>query len=158
MKYLLLLALVATASAINLIGRTQSTAARGKLTCNGKPAAGVRVKLYDSDKQIGCDRIIRNCRQSYAGVVDTDDLMASGKTDSNGEYNLSGSTKEITGIEPYIAIYHDCNDGIKPCQRTFRVGIPSKYVTSGKTPKSTYEAGQLELAGKYPKEGRSCLN
>ncbi|PIO61950.1 Transthyretin-like family protein [Teladorsagia circumcincta] len=146
MKYLLLLAFVATASAINLIGRTQSAAARGKLTCNGKPAAGVRVKLYDSDNSI------------LPGVVDTDDLMASGKTDSNGEYNLSGSTKEITGIEPYIAIYHDCNDGIKPCQRTFRVGIPSKYVTSGKTPKSTYEAGQLELAGKYPKEGRSCLN
>ncbi|PIO58736.1 hypothetical protein TELCIR_19821 [Teladorsagia circumcincta] len=51
MKYLLLLALVATASAINLIGRTQSAAARGKLTCNGKPAAGVRVKLYDSDSE-----------------------------------------------------------------------------------------------------------
>ncbi|KIH44313.1 Transthyretin-like family protein, partial [Ancylostoma duodenale] len=47
------------------------------------------------------------------GVLDTDDLMASGKTDPNGEYLLSGSTKEITGIEPYIAIYHDCNDGIK---------------------------------------------
>uniref|UniRef100_A0A0K0D5B3 Transthyretin-like family protein n=1 Tax=Angiostrongylus cantonensis TaxID=6313 RepID=A0A0K0D5B3_ANGCA len=88
------------------------------------------------------------------GVVDTDDLMASGKTDSNGDYNLSGSTKEISGIEPYIAIYHDCNDGIKPCQRTFRVGIPSKYVTVGSKPKLTYDAGQLELAGKYPKEGR----
>ncbi|KAK6043283.1 Transthyretin-like family protein [Cooperia oncophora] len=49
----------------------------------------------------------------FPGVLDTDDLMASGKTDSNGEYNLSGSTKEFTGIEPYIAIYHDCNDGIK---------------------------------------------
>ncbi|KAK6742133.1 hypothetical protein RB195_009790 [Necator americanus] len=146
MKCIVLLAFVGCTTAINLIGRTQSAAARGKLTCNGKPAAGVKVKLYDSDNSI------------LPGVLDTDDLMASGKTDSNGEYNLSGSTKEITGIEPYIAIYHDCNDGVKPCQRTFRVGIPSKYVTSGKTPKTTFDAGQLELAGKYPNEGRSCLN
>ncbi|EYC01305.1 hypothetical protein Y032_0108g30 [Ancylostoma ceylanicum] len=101
MKWLVLLAIVGYATAINLIGRTQSAAARGRLTCNGKPAAGVRVKLYDSDNSF------------LPGVLDTDDLMASGKTDSNGEYNLSGSTKEITGIEPYIAIYHDCNDGIK---------------------------------------------
>uniref|UniRef100_A0A1I7X077 Transthyretin-like family protein n=1 Tax=Heterorhabditis bacteriophora TaxID=37862 RepID=A0A1I7X077_HETBA len=64
--------------------------ARGKLTCNGKPAAGVKVKLYDSDNSI-----------------------LPGVTDSNGEYNLSGSTKELSGIEPYIAIYHDCEDGIK---------------------------------------------
>ncbi|PIO59712.1 Transthyretin-like family protein, partial [Teladorsagia circumcincta] len=75
--------------------------ARGKLTCNGEPAVGVRVKLYDSDNSV------------LPGVVDTDDQMASGKTDSNGEYDLSGHTAEITGIEPYIAIFHDCNDGIK---------------------------------------------
>ncbi|KAJ1354951.1 Transthyretin-like protein 2 [Parelaphostrongylus tenuis] len=146
MKYFILLVVVQCAFGIDIIGRTQSAAARGKLTCNGKPAAGVRVKLYDSDNSF------------FPGVLDTDDLMASGKTDSDGMYSLSGSTKEITGIEPYIAIYHDCNDGIKPCQRTFRVGIPKKYVTVGSKPKSTFDAGQLELAGKYPKEGRSCLN
>ncbi|KAJ1354961.1 Transthyretin-like protein 2 [Parelaphostrongylus tenuis] len=84
--------------------------------------------------------------------------MASSKTDSNGEYNLSGSTAEITDIEPYVAVYHDCNDDVTPCQRTFRVEIPSKHVTVGSEPTSLYNAGQLELAGKYPNEGRSCLD
>ncbi|CAG9531766.1 unnamed protein product, partial [Cercopithifilaria johnstoni] len=33
-----------------LIGITQSSGARGTLTCNGRPAANVLVKLYDDDR------------------------------------------------------------------------------------------------------------
>lgn len=47
------------------------------------------------------------------GFLDTDDVMAKGKTDSSGSFSLSGTSKEVTGIEPYLAIYHDCKDGIK---------------------------------------------
>lgn len=32
------------------LGRTQSSGARGVLTCNGKPASDVLVKLYDDDR------------------------------------------------------------------------------------------------------------
>lgn len=32
------------------LGITQSAGVKGKLICNGKPAAGVTVKLYDDDR------------------------------------------------------------------------------------------------------------
>ncbi len=44
------LLLVAVEMAAGLLGRTQSAAVKGKLICNNKPAAGVKVKLYDDDR------------------------------------------------------------------------------------------------------------
>lgn len=52
------------------------------------------MKLYDDDRGI-----------------DADDLMASGTTDSQGRFELSGYTHEFTTIDPKLNIYHDCNDG-----------------------------------------------
>jgi hypothetical protein len=42
--------------------------------------------------------------------IDTDDLLDEGTTDSQGRFELSGSTTEITSIDPKLNIYHDCND------------------------------------------------
>ncbi|VDM78595.1 unnamed protein product [Strongylus vulgaris] len=47
MKYLLLCALLGYATAIELFGRDQSSAVRGQLMCDGRPAVGVKVKLWD---------------------------------------------------------------------------------------------------------------
>ncbi|CAP29470.1 Protein CBR-TTR-2 [Caenorhabditis briggsae] len=140
------LLLVGSVASLDLIGRTQSAAVKGKLVCEGKPASGVKVKLMESDNSVGI------------GFLDSDDKMASGKADSSGGFNLSGSTKELTGIEPYLAVFHDCKDGITPCQRVFRVNIPKSYTNSGSSAKKTYDAGVIELSGKYPGESRSCLN
>uniref|UniRef100_A0A7E4WDF0 Transthyretin-like family protein n=1 Tax=Panagrellus redivivus TaxID=6233 RepID=A0A7E4WDF0_PANRE len=123
-----------------LIGRTQSAGARGVLTCNGRPLRNVLVKLYDEDD---------------GGI---DDLMAKTKTDANGHFELSGSEDEFTPIDPKINIYHDCNDGVKPCQRKVTIKIPDRYITPGKYAKNFYEAGTLELAGKFPGESRDCLH
>ncbi|KAF1761292.1 hypothetical protein GCK72_009548 [Caenorhabditis remanei] len=140
------LLLVGSVASLDLIGRTQSAAVKGKLMCEGKPASGVKVKLMESDN-------------SFApGFLDSDDKMASGKSDSSGGFNLSGTSKELTGIEPYLAVFHDCKDGITPCQRVYRVNIPKSYTNSGSSAKKTYDAGVIELAGKYPGESRSCLN
>lgn len=84
--------------------------------------------------------------------------MASGKTDSSGHFDLSGSADEFTSIEPKINIYHDCDDGIKPCQRKITVYIPSKYISSGKDPKKIFDFGTLQLAGKFSGETRDCIN
>ncbi|KJH43481.1 Transthyretin-like family protein [Dictyocaulus viviparus] len=35
------------------IGRTQSSGVKGRLICDGKPAVGVTVKLYDDDREVG---------------------------------------------------------------------------------------------------------
>uniref|UniRef100_A0A1I7ZRQ4 Transthyretin-like family protein n=1 Tax=Steinernema glaseri TaxID=37863 RepID=A0A1I7ZRQ4_9BILA len=137
---LLVLALCGAVASLGL-GRTQSAGVRGVLTCDGKPAAGVKVKLYDDDRGI-----------------DTDDLMASGKTDSEGRFSLQGYTSEFTTIDPKLNIYHDCNDGIMPCQRKLSVMLPDKYVYSGKEPKTLYDFGTFELAGKFKGETRDCLN
>ncbi|TKR67970.1 hypothetical protein L596_024033 [Steinernema carpocapsae] len=123
------------------LGRTQSAGVRGVLTCDGKPLAGVKVKLYDDDRGI-----------------DTDDLMASGKTDADGRFSLQGYTSEFTTIDPKLNIYHDCNDGIMPCQRKISIMLPDKYVSSGKEPKIFYDAGTMEMSGKFKGEERDCLN
>ena len=47
------------------------------------------VKLWDVDR------------------TDADDLMDSGYTDANGDFHLSGWTKEYTTIDPKLAIYHE---------------------------------------------------
>ncbi|VDD85115.1 unnamed protein product [Enterobius vermicularis] len=143
MKIFLFCALiVATEAALGgLLGRTQSSGAKGILTCNKRPAAGVLVKLYDDDRGI-----------------DTDDLMATTKTDSRGYFELEGYTSEITTIDPKINIYHDCNDELKPCQRKITIYVPDKYVSSGKKAKAIYDAGTIELGGKFKGESRDCIH
>ncbi|KJH42110.1 Transthyretin-like family protein [Dictyocaulus viviparus] len=77
------------------IGRTQAVGVRGVLICNDKPASDVEVKLYDEDK------------------LSPDELMAVGRTDSRGQFEIKGHADEFTSIEPKLNIYHDCDDGIK---------------------------------------------
>ncbi|VDN27082.1 unnamed protein product [Gongylonema pulchrum] len=75
--------------------------------------------------------------------LDTDDFMAKGKTDSQGHFRISGHINEISPIDPKINIYHDCNDG---------------YISSGKVPSRFYNAGTIELAGKFKGETRDCIH
>ncbi|CEF68897.1 Transthyretin-like family-containing protein [Strongyloides ratti] len=126
----------------SLIGRTQSVGIKGRLLCDGKPASKVLVKLWDEDDVPG----------------DADDLLASMKTDAQGNFDLKGYTDEIGPIDPKLNIFHDCNDGLKPCQRKFTIKIPSSYISSGKTPKKIYDAGTIQLAGRFPGEERDCLH
>lgn len=86
LKLFVLVALLGAVAALG-IGRTQSSGVRGKLICDGKPASGVRVKLWDDDRG-----------------VDADDLMASGKTNQMGEFELRGHTEEFTPIDPKISM------------------------------------------------------
>jgi hypothetical protein len=43
---------------------------------------------------------------------DPDDDLDSGYTDAQGHFHLSGDTTELTTIDAFLKIYHDCNDGI----------------------------------------------
>uniref|UniRef100_A0A8R1Y1H8 Transthyretin-like family protein n=1 Tax=Onchocerca volvulus TaxID=6282 RepID=A0A8R1Y1H8_ONCVO len=98
-----------------LIGRTQSSGVKGKLMCNGRPAARVLVKLYDDDRGL-----------------DMDDFMGEAKSDSQGNF--------------------------EPCQRKISIMIPDGYITEGKTPRKWYNAGTIELAGKFAGETRDCIH
>ncbi|CAD5216721.1 unnamed protein product [Bursaphelenchus okinawaensis] len=142
MLKLSLLLLIITFSTVHtgIIGRTQSAGAQGVLLCHGQRVANVLVKLFDADTG-----------------VDRDDLLASGKTDRNGFFRISGSTKEITNIDPKLNIYHDCNNQL-PCKRKFSFPIADQYISKGKTVQSHYDVGYLELSEKFPGEARDCIH
>ena len=39
-----------------------------------------------------------------------DDKIASGRTDGQGRFEISGTANEVSRITPKFNIYHDCND------------------------------------------------
>ncbi|RCN45332.1 Transthyretin-like family protein [Ancylostoma caninum] len=98
MRIFLLFLLFPTCFAIlGSIGRKQSVGVSGRLTCNGIPAQGIKVKLYDTE--IFADR-----------KLDQD------KTDKDGSFRLAGTAREISPIDPHLNIYHKCNyRGVRSC-------------------------------------------
>ncbi|GMT11573.1 hypothetical protein PFISCL1PPCAC_2870 [Pristionchus fissidentatus] len=120
-------------------GTVQSAAVKGKLVCNGEPAGDVKVKLYDVD------------------TFDPDDLMAEGVSSAKGTFQLSGSEKESTTIDPKVNIYHKCNyNGM--CLKKIAIVIPKDFVTEGETPQKVFDIGEINLAGRFSGETTDCLN
>ncbi|KAI6238557.1 hypothetical protein M3Y99_00679400 [Aphelenchoides fujianensis] len=143
----LLLAAVLPASFVLGIGDDQAVAVKGVLYCHDQPAKNTLVKLYDIDEP------------------DMDDLLDKKYTDDDGSFFLSGYETEasrcitiITSIDAQLNIYTDCEDDWTPCQRKISIKIPDKYITKGQTAKKVFDAGQLNLAGKFRGETRDCLH
>lgn len=71
-------------------------------------------------------------------------------------------------------IYHDCDDGLTPCQRKISImvrqrdgkgqrakclqKIPDKYIASDEHPETYFDAGRIELEGKFKGEERDCIH
>ncbi|CAA99913.2 Transthyretin-like family protein [Caenorhabditis elegans] len=120
------------------IGSMQSAAVSGRLICNGRPAVDVKLKLYENE-------------------IFFDRLMEEGRTDSNGQFRVLGSKREITTIDPKLNVYHKCNyNGL--CDQKFTIHIPKDYVTSGSQPSRTFDIGTLNLANNFPGQSTDCLN
>ncbi|VDL72571.1 unnamed protein product [Nippostrongylus brasiliensis] len=138
MKLLVLLCAVSAASALPFLGTVQSVAVTGKLTCNGKPAENVKVKLYERE-------------------VLLDKLLDEKFSDSKGSFSLAGNKKEVSTIDPKVNIYHKCNyEGI--CFKKISVKIPKNFVTEGETADKVFDIGELNLAGHFSGETTDCLN
>ncbi|CAD5209807.1 unnamed protein product [Bursaphelenchus okinawaensis] len=140
MKLLAPLVLVFLVTAVS--AGTQSVAVQGTLTCDGKPAAGVKVKLYDENS------------------ITPDNKLAEGKTDARGVFTLQGSEKSVLTLKPKFNVYHRChyNNPIPFCYQKFTVNIPSRYITDGSIPQKTFDAGRFNLEAKYPGQSRDCVN
>ncbi|RCN30839.1 Transthyretin-like family protein [Ancylostoma caninum] len=138
MRQILLLLAIVVCPCLAL--RQQSVGITGRLMCGDKPAAGVKVKLYDEDD--GLDR---------------DDLLDQGFTDARGEFTLKGSERETTNIDPVFKVYHDCDDGIKPGQRKVKFHIPNQYIYSGGLPRRLFNIGVLNLETIFPDEERDLI-
>ncbi|KAL3072482.1 hypothetical protein niasHS_017456 [Heterodera schachtii] len=120
--------------------RQQAVAVRGQLRCGNRPASGVKVKLWDEDDG-----------------PDPDDVLDEAFTDSSGSFQMGGSTRELTNIDPVLKIYHDCDDGIMPGQRKVKLRIPSQYITNGGLARRTFEVGVLNLETIFAGEERDFI-
>uniref|UniRef100_A0A914QUB6 Transthyretin-like family protein n=1 Tax=Panagrolaimus davidi TaxID=227884 RepID=A0A914QUB6_9BILA len=109
------------------------------LKCNGKPAAGILLKLYEHD------------------TFTFDDKLVSGRTDHNGDFQITGTGHEFSRITPKFKIYHDCDDWL-PCQRKITITIPKNYISNADYAKEPYNIGILELSGKFGGEKRDCIH
>ncbi|KHJ81966.1 Transthyretin-like family protein [Oesophagostomum dentatum] len=58
---------------------------------------------------------LKRARIKSENPGDSDDLLDEKYTDKNGEFAVTGTTRELTDIEPVLYIYHDCDDGIRVC-------------------------------------------
>ncbi|KJH46126.1 Transthyretin-like family protein [Dictyocaulus viviparus] len=121
--------------------RKQGVAVKGRLVCGEASLKYANLKIYDLDRNPG----------------DSDDLMNENYTDKNGMFALSGTTREFTDIEPVLFIYHDCEDGIRPCQKRVRLIIPRRFIHDG-TPTDWFDIGTLNMAMTFPQQDRSCYH
>ncbi|XGW02294.1 hypothetical protein V3C99_014383 [Haemonchus contortus] len=120
--------------------RQQSVAVPGKLMCGNRPASGVKVKLWEEDDG-----------------PDPDDLLDQGYTSGQGTFNLKGTERELTTINPVFKVYHDCDDGVKPGKRKVKFRIPSSYISNGPVARRTFDIGVLNLETIFPEEERDLL-
>ncbi|ULT82798.1 hypothetical protein L5515_018065 [Caenorhabditis briggsae] len=117
----------------------QNYRVKGVFRCGTESAKGVQVKLIDDD--FG---------------PDPDDDLGNGFTDANGAFELSGHTSELTTIDPHLKVYHDCDDGINPCQRRWKFELPNNYIFSDSDAPKTLDIGIWNLEGVLPGESRDC--
>lgn len=57
-----------------------------------------------------------------------------------------------------LKIYHNCNDGLTPCDRKVSFTIPDSYVASGSTPTRIFDIGTVNMEIIFEGEERDCLN
>uniref|UniRef100_A0A914RUB4 Uncharacterized protein n=1 Tax=Parascaris equorum TaxID=6256 RepID=A0A914RUB4_PAREQ len=117
---------------LQLIGRLQSAAVKGVLICNGRPAVGVKVKLYDDDRgELNILNLLRKRKLNF----------------SLKSYKLCYQRQKM-----------NATDQFQPCLKKFSIMIPDSFITEGEKPKKVFDAGTLNLAGKFSGESRDCLN
>ncbi|EFO17596.1 hypothetical protein LOAG_10901 [Loa loa] len=120
--------------------RQQSIGVRGRLVCGNQSLSNTQVKLWNKNK------------------IGTDDQLAAMKTNADGSYELKGGIGSIFGMDVVLKIYHDCDDGVMPCQRKVVLNIPDHYVTRSSDVKKWFNAGIMNMEFKFPNEERSCIN
>ncbi|TKR69387.1 hypothetical protein L596_021555 [Steinernema carpocapsae] len=116
----------------------QGVAVKGRLMCGADPLVGAKVKIIDVDSG-----------------MDPDDLLDEGYTDADGRFELNGATKEEDYIDTVIKVYHDCNDGHRPCQRKVLWEVPRKYHHTGKV-EQWFDVGTVNMEIRFRREERDC--
>ncbi|CAD5214415.1 unnamed protein product [Bursaphelenchus xylophilus] len=120
-------------------GEVQTYSVRGRITCDDQPSNLVTVRMYDYDK------------------ISEDDLMAEINTSEDGTFEMTGSSQELTPIEPYLRIYHHCGDTgeflFVHCPLNFVYHLPEKGE------REVVDVGTIKLRGKFRRDDeiRGCI-
>ncbi|KAM3724692.1 Transthyretin-like protein [Dirofilaria immitis] len=95
----------------------------GQLGCGERALKNVMIELLEHD------------------ALDPDDILNTTKTDNKGYFTIYGEECEIIGIEPYLRITHNCEDGAlsQNCIITDDFPIPRNKIGS------TYKMGIISL-------------
>uniref|UniRef100_A0A0N5C3C8 Uncharacterized protein n=1 Tax=Strongyloides papillosus TaxID=174720 RepID=A0A0N5C3C8_STREA len=106
-------------------------------TCNGKKYSNVNSVLYDYMtpfwNTIGSFRANNDSSLYFTGVMDT-----------------------FVTFNPYLYLYHQCNENDPMCQTEFYIHIPKTYVYNGKRPEKFLKK-DIELGNKYLGQNRQCI-
>ncbi|CAD5212767.1 unnamed protein product [Bursaphelenchus okinawaensis] len=138
--YLLGLALVLLGSVEAM--RKQGVAVKGRLMCGGKGCEGAKVRITDIDTG-----------------PDPDDTLDEKLVEKNGEFKLTGFTRELTDIDPVLYVWHNCNDEATPCERKLKFIIPKKYIISTDPEDQNWcDVGIINLQTTFDSEKRECIN
>uniref|UniRef100_A0A183BXX2 Transthyretin-like family protein n=1 Tax=Globodera pallida TaxID=36090 RepID=A0A183BXX2_GLOPA len=87
-----------------------------------------------------------------------DDWMAQSKTDAYGRFKLTGFANEFTHINPKLNVYHNCNNDLSlHCKWKLSIYIPKTYISKSTIPK-VFDAGVLNLDGKFKGQERDCFH
>ncbi|CAI5453331.1 unnamed protein product [Caenorhabditis angaria] len=134
-----LLAIIPLAhSLFGILGSRQSVTVTGRLICDGQPASGVLVKMYED------------------GTI-YDSKLDSVRTSADGTFRISGTRTKIRTINPKINIYHKCNyNGL--CSKKLAINVPKSAVQSGSSSLQNYDIGTLNLANRFKGESVDCIH
>ncbi|CAJ0939025.1 unnamed protein product, partial [Mesorhabditis belari] len=131
---LLLLALLGVSYAA-----VQTVSVVGRLTCNGRPYSGAKLKLYDDN------------------TILPDTKLAQVNSDANGMFQLTGTSSNLVfSADPKFNIYHRCGMTVPVCQYKSSYKIPKQYVNSGSQSNNQFNAQTIELT--LLKKDRDCIN
>uniref|UniRef100_A0A0R3RID5 Transthyretin-like family protein n=1 Tax=Elaeophora elaphi TaxID=1147741 RepID=A0A0R3RID5_9BILA len=144
--------------------RKQGVAVRGQLLCGSGPANQTKVRIVDIDTG-----------------PDPDDKLDEKIINSDGRFELNGSTRELTDIDPdgltvlfrWMTFHRTTKEKtlerisyelfrisphiLHPCQRKITFKIPKKFIHTGEPkPEQWIDIGTLNLQGHFEEEGREC--
>ena len=84
----------------------------GKFMCGLKPTTASETSVKLLDKSLGPDT-----------------NMGKMKVDGSGSFRIDGySSGILSRIDPELHIYTDCDDGVMPGQRRWKLKLPKKYI------------------------------
>jgi len=120
---------------------TRSTKVEGHLRCGAQALQGAHIRLFRTNSE------------------NLNDVIATGVTDAQGRFSIEGDTSQFQGeasaIDPYLRIYHKCDDADgKAGYRRVELRYPREFVTLGRVARRAYNIGVLNVELEYPKETR----